>query len=190
MYQSLIPGSMLAVPKNTPEVVVTVNKMRSGCSQDAHSDSQDRALYDEHYWNGCSFNYLEDLTPVISYEWLFIDNKDAIFVGDEWAFFVEMPENTTVSSDASVSVGGVDCPITEISDFIPDVFFNMTGNFYIINVEMGEIPAGEFDWMFNEPSLGTAWPAPSGEKLKGRGLFFPDNINTFQKWFLLRLEIF
>ena len=52
VYDWRIPGSMMAIPREHPEVVVTVNKMRSGCER-RESD-----------WVGdaCSFDFTEEAT--------------------------------------------------------------------------------------------------------------------------------
>ena len=56
VYDWRIPGSMMAIPRDHPEVVVTVNKMRSGCERRG-SD-----------WVGdaCSFDFTEEATPEIA----------------------------------------------------------------------------------------------------------------------------
>ena len=55
VYDWRIPGSMLAIPRENPEVVVTVNKMRSACERRG-SD-----------WvgNNCSFDFKSEATPKI-----------------------------------------------------------------------------------------------------------------------------
>ena len=53
VYDWRIPGSMMAIPREHPEVVVTVNKMRSGCERRGTD------------WVGdaCSFDFTEEATP-------------------------------------------------------------------------------------------------------------------------------
>ena len=143
MYQSLIAGSMLGVPKIRPDVVVTVNKQRSGCSYVAPIDG-DRETFEDSYATNCEFDFAKERTPKIIYN-EYVATTSIVWK-ESFKLRVNMPPGTTVSSDATITIGGLLCPIVKKTEKM---------DYTEIVATFGPIPRGTYSIVFNEPHVGT-----------------------------------
>ena len=146
-YQKLIQGSMIALPKTTPEVVVTVNKQRSGCGNVSPGDAT-RADFEQSYFHGCEFDYSAAATPVFYPDLNSIVGRDTIVADGIFTIGIQMPDGHAITDAASMTIGGQDCPIINAEDQ-GDNLFRLTGKF-------GQVTVGNHSILFNEPSVGSA----------------------------------
>ena len=144
-YQNLIPGSMLGVPKDQPEVVVTVNKQRSGCALPNVGDiASNRAEFDKKYWTNCEFHYEESRTAKIL---SFSSTSVTAMKGQKFELEIQMPENTEISENAYILINNANCPILSVTS---------ANSSNTVIAEFGDVSVGTHRILFNEPSIGIA----------------------------------
>ena len=105
-----IAGSMLGVPSMNPEVVVTVNRQRSGCIDTTGS---------------CDFRFEKDQTGVITS--VNLQGETEMIEGKK--ILVDLEINQTLSQSYNIEIGGAEC--SEIT------LVSQTGNSYKFECTVG-----------------------------------------------------